>query len=229
MAELHSLISAIYQQIGFLIVICLILSIILLLLAFSIVRTGLKKNRFLSSYASNILDFFYKPLLSVYLFLYKSPDKFHKIMVNLKNYAHYKKFAGTKQRIVLAPHCMRFIECKAQTTRLGIQCTSCGKCDFTKLKKISEQHGYKLYIVTGSSLVRHILQHPDAKGTDGVLAIGCNYEINKGMRELKRTKITTYGIPLLSAGCYNTHIDLEEFERQLLSFEEAAKKRESRN
>ncbi|WNY28205.1 hypothetical protein MmiEs2_03890 [Methanimicrococcus stummii] len=208
-----------YDEIGRLLVIGLVLSAILLFIAFYIGHTRLQKNAAFASYASRVMDFFYKPLLAVYMFFYKNPDKLHKKMADLKNNAQRKKFSKTKTRIVLAPHCMRHVECKARTTRTGIQCTSCGKCDFAELKKMSEEHGYKLYIITGSSFVKHILKHPDAKGTDGVLAIGCNYEINKGMRELKRSKIMTYGVPLLSAGCYNTHIDLEEFERQLIHLE----------
>lgn len=208
-----------YEYMGRFIVIALAFSILLLFAAFYICQTRLQKNPLSASWASYIMDFFYKPLLAFYIFIYKSPDKLHKTMADLKNNAQRKKFAQTKKRIVLAPHCMRHIECKAQTTRTGIQCTACGKCDFAEVKKMTEAHGYKLYIITGSSFVKHILKHPDAKGTDGVLAIGCNYEINKGMRELKRTKIMTYGIPLLSSGCYNTKIDLEDFEKQLIHFE----------
>ncbi len=211
--------SLMYDQVGRLMIIVLILSVILLFVAFYIGHTKLQKNRVFASYASRIMDFFYKPLLAVYMFIYKSPDKLHKIMADLKNNAQRKKFSRTKKRIVLAPHCMRHVDCKARTTRTGIQCTSCGKCDFAELKRMSEEHGYTLYIITGSSFVKHILKHPDAKGTDGVLAIGCNYEINKGMRELKRCKIMTYGVPLLSAGCYNMHIDLESFEKELIYFE----------
>lgn len=208
-----------YDQVGRLMVLALVFSVFLLCVAYYIGHTRLQNNSFFASYASEILDFFYKPLLAVYIFVYKSPDKLHRKMAGIKNNAHRKKFSRTQNRIVLAPHCMRHADCKARTTRTGIQCTSCGKCDFAHIKKISEAHGYRLYIITGSSFVKHILKHPDAKGTDGVLAIGCNYEINKGMRELKKTDIITYGVPLLSSGCYNTQIDLNEFEKQLDFFE----------
>lgn len=208
-----------YDHVGKLLVAAAVLSVFFLLFAFYISRTKLRNSAFFASYASRVMDFFYKPLLAVYLYIHKNPDKLHKMMADLKNTAQRTKFKKTKQRIVLAPHCMRHPECNARTTRTGIQCTSCGKCDFAKVKEMSEKHGYRLYIITGSSFVKHILKNPDAKGTDGVLAIGCHYEINKGMRELKRKKLMTYGIPLLSGGCYNTSIDLEEFERQLIYFE----------
>lgn len=207
-----------YDQLGRIVVLAAVLSVALLCIAFYISRTKLQNNAFFAFYAARTMDFFYKPLLELYVFVYKSPDKLHKKMADLKNNAQRKKFSKTEKRIVLAPHCMRHPECKARTTRTGIQCTSCGKCDFAKIKELTENYGYQLYIVTGSSFVKHILKHPDAKGTDGVLAIGCHYEINKGMRELKRKKVMTYGFPLLSNDCYNSSIDLEEFERQLIYF-----------
>ena len=208
-----------YDQIGKFLILVAILSLFFVFAAFYISLTRLQHSSFFAYWAAQTMDFFYKPLLMVYLFIYKSPDKLHEKMSVLKNNAQRKKFRKSHNRIVLAPHCMRHPECRARTTRTGIQCTSCGKCDFAEIKKISEAHGYKLYIITGSSFVKHILKHPEAKGADGVLAIGCYYEINKGMRELKKRKLVTYGVPLLSSGCFNTKIDMEKFEQQLIDFD----------
>ena len=208
-----------YDNLGKFLVWAILFSVIFILIAFYISLTRFQKYSFFAAYAAKIMDFFYKPLLAIYLHVYKNPDKLHKKMADLKNNAQRSKFSKTTNRIILAPHCMRHPDCKARTTITGIQCTSCGKCDFAEIKKISEAHGYKLYIITGSSFVKHILKHPEAKETDGVLAIGCNYEINKGMRELKKRKLVTYGVPLLSNGCFNTKIDLEKFEQQLIAFD----------
>jgi len=208
-----------YDQIGKFLVFMILLSLFFICASFYISRTRLHRNSFFAYWAAQTLDFFYKPLLAIYIFVYKNPDKLHERMSILKNNAQRMKFQKSQKRIVLAPHCMRHPECRARTTRTGIQCTSCGKCDFTEIKKISEAHGYKLYIITGSSFVKYILKHPETKGTDGVLAIGCYYEINKGMRELKKKKLVTYGVPLLSNGCFNTKIDLKMFEQQLITFD----------
>ena len=208
-----------YDEIGKIMVLIILLSAVFILIAFYISRTRLHKNSFFASLAAQTLDFFYKPLLALYIFVYKNPDKLHERMSILKNNAQRMKFQKTNGRIILAPHCMRHPDCKARTTRLGLQCTSCGKCDFAQIKELSEAYGYKLYIITGSSFVKHILKHPDAQKTEGVLAIGCYYEINKGMRELKNKKLVTFGIPLLSNGCYNTKIDIDEFKQLLDAFE----------
>jgi len=207
-----------YAELGLIVVLFLLISLIFLLAAFYIAHTRLQKNHHFANLAANVLDFFYKPILAIYMFIYKSPDRLHKKMAEVKNYAHRRKFKKSKDRIILAPHCMRHGDCKARTTRTGIQCTSCGKCDFAVIKELAEIHGYRLYIITGSSFVKHILKQ-ESKDVDGVLAIGCYYEINKGMRELKRAKLATLGVPLLTSGCYNTKIDLEYFEDQLIAYQ----------
>ncbi len=48
--------------------------------------------------------------------------------------------------------------------------------------------------------------------------MACNYELNKVMRALKRKKIVTYGVPLLTDGCYNTEVDYENLIAVLESF-----------
>jgi hypothetical protein len=218
-----------YGELGLFVVFFIFISIIFLSASFYIAHTRLQKNRHFANLAVRIMDFFYKPILAIYMFFYKSPDKLHKKMAELKNNAYRHKFKKAENRIILAPHCMRHSDCKARTTRTGIQCTSCGKCDFAAIKALSEKYGYRLYIITGSSFVKHILKHPESKGVDGVLAIGCAYEINKGMREMKHTKLAAVGIPLLTNGCYNTKIDLKYFEEQLIAYHPILFEKESDN
>ncbi|WNY24508.1 DUF116 domain-containing protein [Methanolapillus millepedarum] len=204
-----------YTIIGKMLTFLLALSVVSIFFAFYVSRGNLKNHSFSANVAAKTLDFFYKPMLAAYMFLFKSPDKLHERMSVLKNEAHRDKFQKTEKRIIIAPHCIRHMECPARTTRHGIQCTSCGKCDYAEIKKIAEKNGYILYIVTGSSFVRHILSSEEAKTADGVLAIGCYYELNKGARELRKSRTVTYGIPLLSTGCYNMKIDMILFEKEL--------------
>jgi hypothetical protein len=68
----------------------------------------------------------------------------------------------------------------------------------------AERYNYTLFIVAGSSYVRHIIKKESA---DGALLLACHYELNKVMRSLKRKNITTYGVPLLNDGCYATELD----------------------
>jgi uncharacterized protein len=140
-----------------------------------------------------------------YLFYKFSDPKFlDKWMVSLKNIAHRDVFLNTKHRVILAPHCMRAMDCPAHSTIDGIQCISCGRCIFEKLGKDAKKYGYKLYIITGSSFVKYILRNAEI---DGALLIACDYELNIVMRALKDTRIVSYGIPMLNDGCYNTQVN----------------------
>lgn len=78
---------------------------------------------------------------------------------------------------------------------------------FAQLKKDSEKYGYKLFILTGSSFAKRILQMEKA---DGVLLIACDYELNKVMRAIKSKKIVTYGVPMERDGCFGTEVDYQK-------------------
>ncbi len=80
----------------------------------------------------------------------------------------------------------------------------------------ADRFGYTLYIIAGSSYVRHVIKKESA---DGALLVACNYELNKVMRALKRKDIVTYGVPLLTDGCYNTEVDYENLIAVLESFD----------
>lgn len=185
----------------FLIVASLLLSGIALLAS----RRSLTGNVYLAGFFVSILDFFYLPLRHIFL-KFSDTRVLDKWMASLKNRAYKSDFAKTKKRIILAPHCMRSLDCPAYTTQTGIQCKSCGKCVFTQLKKDAEKYGYKVFILTGSSYVKNILK---MEAADGVLLIACDYELNKVMRALKGKKVITYGIPMERDGCFGTDVNYQ--------------------
>lgn len=192
-----------YDLIGIALIMVVVVSISLVILALFVSRVSLNRNVWLAGFFVNILDFFYLPIKAIFQ-KYSETQKLERWMVSLKNMAQTSDFKKTKQRLLLAPHCMRSLDCPAASTRFGIECTSCGKCIFSKIKTDAKRYNYKLYIVAGSSYVRHIIKKDSA---DGALLLACNYELNKVMRSLKRKNITTYGVPLLNDGCYATEVD----------------------
>ncbi|WP_445476182.1 DUF116 domain-containing protein [Methanococcoides methylutens] len=194
-----------YNFIGKLLLVLLVLSVFVSALSLYASRVSLTRNVWLSGFFANVLDFFFLPL-KYFFCKFSDPRKLDKWMVSLKNSAHMSDFAKTKKRLMFVPHCMRSLDCPAYATKYGIQCKSCGKCVMDKLKEAANEYGYDLYIVTGSSFVKNILTDHYA---DGVLVIACDYEINKGMRSLAGTSVVTYGIPMLNDGCYNTMVDYQ--------------------
>jgi hypothetical protein len=207
-----------YNLIGQALFISLLASFILSGMALFASRRSLTRSVYLAGFFANVLDFFYLPLRQIFL-QFSDTRVLDKWMASLKNRAHKSAFEKTKKRIILAPHCMRSLDCPAHSTQTGIQCKSCGKCVFTQLKKDAEKYGYKLFILTGSSYVKNILK---MEAADGVLLIACDYEINKVMRALKGKKVTTYGVPMENDGCFGTQVDyqkvlnvFEDFKSQL--------------
>lgn len=202
-----------YNLIGQALFISIVVSFTLSSIALLVSRRSLKHSVFLAGFYADVLDFFYLPLRHIFL-KFSDTRVLDKWMSSLKNRAHKSAFAKTKKRIILAPHCMRSLDCPAHSTQMGIQCKSCGKCVFTRLKKDAEKYGYKVFIVTGSSFVKNILK---MEAADGVLLIACDYEINKVMRALKGKKVTTYGIPMERDGCFGTEVN---YQNVLTAFED---------
>lgn len=203
-----------YNLIGKVLFFTIIFSVFISSTALMVSRISLNRHVWLAGFFANVLDFFYLPLRHLFV-KFSDSRTLDKWMASLKNMAHKSAFSKTRKRIILAPHCMRALDCPAHSTREGIQCKSCGKCVFARLKKDSERYGYKLFILTGSSFVKRILQMEKA---DGVLLIACDYELNKVMRALKGKKVVTYGVPMEKDGCFGTEVDYQKVLNTLESF-----------
>ncbi|AFV23147.1 hypothetical protein Mpsy_0938 [Methanolobus psychrophilus R15] len=192
-----------YRLLGEIITILIVLSVLLAGTALAVSRISLNRHVWLAGFFAEVLDFFYLPLK---FFFFKLSDTriLDKWMVSLKNIANQSVFERTGKRMIIAPHCMRFLECPASSTRTGIECVSCGKCVFSRLKEDATKYGYRLYIVTGSSFVKHVIKE---ERYEGALLIACDYELNKVMMGLKGKNIVTYGIPMSNDGCFNTEVE----------------------
>ena len=191
----------------------IVVSVVLALLALLISRISLNRHVWLAGVFADILDFFYLPIKAIFQ---RCADTrtLDTWMASLKNMAHRSDFVKTKNRLLLTPHCMRSLDCPAPSTRFGIECKKCGRCIFSRMQEDAERLDYKLYIIAGSSYVRHITRKESA---DGALLVACNYELNKVMRSLKHKNIVTYGVPLSRDGCYATEVDYENLIRVMES------------
>lgn len=201
-----------YKIIGILVTLASTLSVVLAALALAVSRISLNRHVWLAGFFAGILDFFYMPL-KYFFYKFSDPRILDKWMVSLKNISNKSSFKKAEKRMIIAPHCMRAMDCPATSKKTGIQCIACGKCIFSRLKEDAAKYGYDLYIVTGSSFVKHVLKERDY---DAALLIACDYELNKVMMGLKGRKLITYGIPMLNDGCFNTEV---EYDRVLETLE----------
>ena len=195
-----------YDIIGKLIIYGAGIGALLVIVALFAGYIALTRKIILYSFFAKILDFFYMPLRTIYVSFGKR-KRLDSIMVELKNKANKKKFKKTKKRILIAPHCLRSLQCPAHGTREGIQCKSCGKCPYTEIKKVADKLGMKVYILTGSSAVRYIVK---TKKFESVILLACYYDLNKVMRYLAPHNIIFYGVPLTKDGCFNTKTNLKK-------------------
>lgn len=199
-----------YEQIGQIIVYIIWISVILIIFSLFFGYIALKRRIVLYSFFSEILDFFYMPLKTIYG-RFGNEEKLDRIMVGLKNKANKKKYEDNKKRILLAPHHLRSPDCRAPGTREGIQCKSCGKCLFTELKKKAGELNIKLYILTGKSIIRYLTK--ENKGA-GILIVEGPGELNMSMRMIIPKNIPVYGIVLNKDG-YCTKKEIGSIYRAL--------------
>ena len=151
-----------------------------------------------------VLDFLHLPLKLLFHALPGAPS-LDAMAVALKNAANRSRFARSRKRLLLAPTCLRHLECPAPSTRRGIQCKGCGRCKVGDILAEAQRLGYRLYVLTGSSFVPQILadERPDA-----ALLVACPYECNKVMTALGG--LAAYAVPLERDGCVNTDVSLSK-------------------
>jgi len=147
-----------------------------------------------------VLDFLYLPLKMLFA-AFKNVPKLDAIMVSLKNQSNRPRFAAATRRVVLAPQCLRALECPAKSSRRGILCKQCGLCKVGELAAEAERLGYGFYLLTGSSFIRTVIEEDQP---DAALLVACAYECNKVMMSLGR--LATYGVCLDSDGCVGTEV-----------------------
>jgi hypothetical protein len=156
----------------------------------------------LKRFSAFVLDFLYLPLKFLFAAL-KGVPKLDAVMVALKNRVNRRRFERARKRIILAPQCLRALDCPAVSTRRGIQCRRCGKCAVCEMAKEAERLGFPFYLLTGSSFVPTIIREvrPDA-----ALLVACPYECNKVMMALGG--LTTYAVELDRDGCVGTAVSV---------------------
>jgi uncharacterized protein len=191
----------IFTEIGIIITSVIFMSIISISFSIFYVIPKPGKRRSLLKFSIKILDFFYLQLKIILKKISPSTNIDH-VMIEAKNELNRNEFEKTKKRILLAPHCLRSLDCPAPSTQYGLQCELCGQCQLSEIKQKAENADYSIFILAGSSFIKSLI---DKMNPEGILLLGCPYEVNKVMMALDG--FITYGITLSIDGCVNTSID----------------------
>ncbi|NQT54181.1 DUF116 domain-containing protein [bacterium] len=149
-----------------------------------------------------VLDFLYLPLkMAAAAVGWKA--SLDALMVGLRNAINRAAFARSRKRMLLAPQCLRHLDCPAPGSRRGIQCRECGRCKVGAISAEARRLGYSLFLLTGSAFIPTLIEEEQP---DAALLVACPYECNKVMMAL--AGLTTYAVSLEREGCVNTDVDL---------------------
>lgn len=200
---LDNLFQLIGQSLTFIVVIFLALLFISLVLG----RILIKKDKLIfPRFIIFVLDVFYSPLKTLARWLGFDDVMVDQMGVEVRNKVNKIKFKHTpnKDKILVLPHCLRHRDCPARLGETGLVCSKCGKCSIGTIKEKSEELGYRVFIVPGSSFVKKIIE--DNKFSS-VVGVACYEDLNIMM--MKLTDFAPQGVLLSRTGCFETKVDVK--------------------
>ena len=128
-----------------------------------------------------------------------------------KNKENALAFARTDygQRLVLLPQCLRSsARCRAEEHQAEYRCAGCGACKIAAIVRRAGELGYLgVRILKGGSAVSRLIGELRPRA---VLGVACDFEGALGILECERQGVAVQFVPLLSDGCADTDVELEE-------------------
>jgi len=124
-------------------------------------------------------------------------------------------FAATPfgQRLLLLPRCPRKIGvCKGFMDGGRFVCGGCGACPVAPLLAEAGSLGYRTLVAEGTPPVFELLQRREC---DAILGVACMESLAESFRLVTAAGVAALAIPLLTDGCRETVMDLEEIRRLL--------------
>jgi hypothetical protein len=140
------------------------------------------------------------------------------IDVQARNLMERERFAQTKKRALLLPHCARkYMDSRCRATfdpKLpSYICGHCSPdCQIQNAELLAKKRGYDVYVLPGGSCIPKIL---NAHHYEGVVGVACGEEVKVGGETLKAMNISGQTVPLIKNGCANTAFNIESLSRVL--------------
>ncbi|MGB9716307.1 MAG: DUF116 domain-containing protein [Thermodesulfovibrionales bacterium] len=137
----------------------------------------------------------------------RKKETFQRFIIDLNNKIIRKQKYKAKNILILLSHCLQRDKCKIRLTHNVYNCERCGKCEIKDLIQIADENHISLFVATGGSLARRIVQ--DVK-PEAIIAVACENELSSGIAD-------TYPLPVIGISnerpygpCLNTVVDLEK-------------------
>lgn len=164
------------------------------------------------------LKILYPLLMLASAFFKNKKESFQKFIINLNNKLVKRERPHTKKILLLLPHCLQINECNIRLTYNIYNCKGCGRCEIKDLIQIADENHLELFVATGGSLARRIINEikPEA-----VVAVACENDLSSGI-------VDTYPLPILGitnerpfGPCLNTRVDLAKVKEAIEFFGKA--------
>jgi uncharacterized protein len=142
-------------------------------------------------------------------------EKYQQFIINLNNKLVRKEKFRPGNLLLLLPHCLQINECDIRLTYNIYNCKRCGRCEIKDLIQLAEENHLNLFVATGGSLARRVIQETKP---DAVIAVACENDLSSGIAD-------TYPLPILGitnqrpfGPCLNTSVDLSQVKEAILFF-----------
>lgn len=161
------------------------------------------------------LKVFYPLLMLAGSFSKKKKESYQRLIIDLNNKLVKKEKLKVRSVLLLLPHCLQINECDVRLTFNIYNCKRCGKCEIKDLIEIADKNHLNLFVATGGSLARRIVNEikPEA-----VVAVACENDLSSGIAD-------TYPLPILGipnerpfGPCYNTSVNLDKVKEAIEVF-----------
>jgi len=142
-------------------------------------------------------------------------ESYQRLIITLNNRLIRREQLKPGKLLLLLPHCLQINECDIRLTYNINNCKKCGRCEIKDLIGIAEENHVDLFIATGGSLARRIVNEirPDA-----VIAVACENDLSSGIAD-------TYPLPIFGitndrpfGPCLNTKVDLSKIKEAINFF-----------
>lgn len=150
--------------------------------------------------------------------LFRIPrDKIQQSFVEVNNQlVRAQKYRIKHDRLLLLmPHCVQYNECRMRVTGDIQNCARCGLCGISDLIELKEQFGVDIFVATGGTLARRLIQE---KKPQAVVAVACKRDLTSGI-------VDSYPLPVLGilnerpfGPCINTVFDPEKVRDAITHF-----------
>lgn len=173
------------------------------------------KGKKISAFESQIIKLsmaaIYPNILGICGIMGIDKDRVRKVFSDINNQLILSKtyHIDPEKILILIPHCIQKKECPYKITTEIENCRRCGLCDVDKLITLKEKHPVQLFVATGGTIARKIVQETQPKA---IIAVACERDLSSGIQEVRRIPVIGIVNERPEGPCVNTRVSIKKIE-----------------